>query len=188
METCRAGFRLELRAVDERTLEGIAVPWNETTKLVADPGGERFLPGSLTRTVQDRGARLKLFRDHDHSHAIGKAVKLDPRHADGLWARWVMFDTPAGNDALQEVAQGALDMFSLGFVPIRVRRGSDGVREIVEASAHEVSLCPMGAYDGAQLLATRSADGGALTEIRQWLTQNPVPAVDLTGGPLILRP
>jgi HK97 family phage prohead protease len=189
----RAGFGLELRRVDDRILEGIALPYGETSYMTADPRGERFLAGSLNRTIRDRGMRLKLFLNHDHSHAIGKALKLDPRHPDGLWARFGVFATPSGDEALSEVEQGALDMFSVGFIPVRERRANDGVREVLEAAVHEVSLCPLGAYDGARVLATRSAntdaaDGADVADIRQWLQRNPVPALDLTPPPPVWRP
>lgn len=192
-EIRRAGFPVQLRPVAERTLEGIAVPWGELTHLVDHPGGERFVRGSLTRTVQERGARLKLFRDHDHSHAIGKPTKLDARNEAGLWGRWSIFETPWGDEALAEVEQGALDMFSVGFVPLRTRRGADGANEVVEASLAEVSLCPMAAYDGAQLLATRSAETApppprARLDLDDWLVAHPAPTLDLTGGPVVLPP
>jgi HK97 family phage prohead protease len=194
MELRRAGFPMQLRNVSERVLEGIAVPWDELTHLVANPAGERFMRGSLTRTVQERGARLKLFRDHDHSHAIGRPLKLDARHPAGLWARWQVFETPWGDEALAEVEQGALDMFSVGFQPLRVRRGPDGANEVVEAALGEVSLCPMGAFDGAQLLATRSAvveptTRDSATALRGWLDSHPVPELEaLTAGPVVLPP
>lgn len=184
----RVGFGLELRRVDERILEGIAVPYGETSYLTDDPRGERFLAGSLNRTIRDRGARLKLFLNHDHTHAIGRALKLDARNPAGLWGRFGVFSTPTADEALAEVEQGALDMFSIGFVPVRERRAADGVREIVEASVHEVSLAPLGAYDGARVLATRSVDGASRNEseldgIREWLQRNPAPALTLTPPP-----
>ena len=58
-------FPLELRVadLDERIVEGIVVPYGETSFLTPEPAGERFLRGSLTRTVNERGAeRVKLFR------------------------------------------------------------------------------------------------------------------------------
>jgi phage head maturation protease len=46
---------------------------------------------------------------------------------------------------------------SVGFKPVQVRRGSRGETEIVEGSLKEVSLLPLGAYDGARVLAMREA-------------------------------
>lgn len=175
-ELDRAAFPLELRVADleERTLEGVVVPYGETTFLTSDPAGERFVAGSLTRTVTERGANVKLFRAHDHSHAIGKAVGWDPDHKRGLWGTFRMAATPAGNDALLELREGVLDAFSIGFRAVRARRGRDGAREIEEAALHEVSVAPMGAYDGARVLALRTPAAPVLP---------PMPAVNLEPVP-----
>lgn len=178
-ETTRVAFPIEWRTVstDERIVEGLAVPWGEVSYLTPDPAGERFLAGSLTKSVKDRGERLKLFRTHDHTTAIGRPVKLDARHPDGLWASWRIFQTPAGNAALEEIAEGALDSFSVGFRAVRARRDTAGVRDIVEAEVHEVSLAPIGAYYGARVLAVRDTRPDT---VAAWLAANPMPAVCLT--------
>jgi uncharacterized protein len=186
-EMTRAAFPLEWRSVstDERTVEGIGVPWGETSYLAADPAGERFLPGSLTKSVRERGQRLKLFTAHDHSHAIGRVVRIDARHPDGLLASWQLFRTPAGDAALAEIAEGALDSFSIGFRPVKTRRADDGAREIVEADLHEVSVAPIGAYDGARVLSVRTPAGGTVDELRAWLESHPEPVVSLVPpGPV----
>ena len=128
-ETTSVIYPIEWRAVstDERIVSGIAVPWNETSYLTPDPKGERFLPGSLTRTIKARGDRLKLFRggrEHQHESAIARPIELDARHPDGLWASWRIGRTPAGDAALAEVAEGLLDAFSVGFRAIRTSRGA----------------------------------------------------------------
>ena len=149
---------LELRVPDtsERIVEGIVVPWGETTYLTENPAGERFRPGSLTRTVKERGERIKLYRTHDHTRAIGKPVAWKTNHDGGCWAQFRIAAGTQGDDVLLEVREGMLDAFSVGFLPIRETRGADGAREIVEAALHEVSICPMGAYDGARVLAMRT--------------------------------
>lgn len=180
-ETTRVAFPIEWRTVstDERVVEGIGVPWGEVSYLTGDPAGERFMSGSLTKSVKDKGARLKLFRAHDHGTAIGRVVKLDARHPDGLLASWRIFKTPAGEAALEEIAEGALDAFSVGFRPTRTRRAADGVREVVEAELHEVSIAPLGAYDGARVLSVRTP-AGAPDAVRDWIEAHPLPVVCLT--------
>ena len=170
---------LELRAPDtsERIVEGIAVPWGETSFLTPDPRGERFRPGSLTRTVKERGHLVKLYRTHDHKTAVGKAVQWKPNHEDGCWVQFRIAATPAGDAVLNEVREGMLDTFSVGFLPVRETRGADGAREVIEAALHEVSLCPMGAYDGARVLAMRTPQPAAYVV-------SPPPVVDLT--PVVL--
>jgi len=188
-ELLTAAFPLELRTIslDERTVEGIAVPWGEVSYLTPDPAGERFLPGAFTKSLRERTSALKLFVAHDHSHAVGRATKLDPRHPDGLWASWGFFRTPAGEAAMQEAAEGALDMFSVGFRPVKHARAADGVRDVQEAELHEVSIAPIGAYQGARVLAMRTPGepGQTADQLRSWLDQHPMPAVVLTPpGPL----
>jgi uncharacterized protein len=162
-------FGVELRAGDDggdgRTLTGLAIPYGEVTLYSGHPaaaGGERFARGSLKRTIAHRKGRLpKLFRNHAHDVAIG--VAIDMRDADeGVFASWRIADTPAGNAALQEFREGVLDSLSVGFRAIRETM-VDGVREIREAHLLEVSLVPMPAYAGAQVLSVRSLDPALVT-------------------------
>jgi uncharacterized protein len=164
---------------DERIVGGIAVPWNETSMLTPSASGERFLPGSLTRSVKARGERLKLFRGN-HGHdliPVGRATKMDARHPDGLWTEWRIANTPAGDQTLEEVREGLLDSFSIGFRTVRAQRGTDGAREIVEAELGEVTLLPTGAYDGARVLEVRAPSLGP-ADLTAWLDAHPVPQVN----------
>ena len=169
---------LELRVADtsERIVEGIVVPWNETSFLTPDPRGERFRSGSLTRTIKDTGARVKLYRNHDHGTAVGRAVQWKSTDA-GMWAQFRIATTPAGEAVMEEIREGMLDAFSVGFRPVRETRAADGAREVIEAKLHEVSITPMGAYDGARVLAVRDT-----TDKRK--TLDPMPNVNLS--PLVL--
>jgi uncharacterized protein len=179
-DVVKAVFPLDVRAADleQRTIEGIVVPYNETSYLTPDPAGERFLPGSLSRTVKDRGSRIKLFRNHDHREAFGTRSEWDPNDSKGLWARFHVPPGAARDEFLNDVAQGLLDAFSVGFRPIRTRRAQDGAREIQEAALHEVSVAPLAAYDGARVLAVRTPAAVDLA---------PMPAVDLTPIPPLPR-
>lgn len=154
-------LQLELRvagAPDQRILEGIVAPYGETTFLTDDPAGERFARGAFDRTVEQRGDRVKLYRAHDHTRAVGVPVEFDPANKRGLWASFRVAATAAGDDVLAEVREGVLDSLSIGFRALRAQRGRDGAREVLEAALWEVSLAPMGAYDGARVLALRTPD------------------------------
>jgi HK97 family phage prohead protease len=190
-----AAFVIEWRApvsTDERIVGGIAVPWNEVSRLTGDSVGERFLPGSLTRTVKARGTRLKLYRgNHGHDMVpVGVPVSIDPRHADGLWTTWRIARTPVGDQTLEEVREGLLDSFSIGFrdltPPGKRRSAVDGVREIHEAELGEVTLLPSGAYDGARVLEVR-APVLVAADLTAWLAAHPVPQVDRTPLPDLHR-
>jgi len=175
---CATFGALELRVADpsERIVEGLVVPWNETSFLTPDPKGERFMAGSLTRSIGERGDRIKLFHAHDHGRAVGRALAWKPDHELGCWAQFRIAATPPGDDVLAEVGEGMLDAFSVGFRPVRTRRGGDGAREIVEAALHEVSIAPIGAYDGARVLAVR-------TPVTVAPTLPPMPEVNLDPLP-----
>jgi HK97 family phage prohead protease len=62
-----------------------------------------------------------------------------------------------GDETLEEIRDGYLPGMSVGFRNVQVRRGEDGVREVVEAALIEVSLVTIPAYDGARVLAVRDA-------------------------------
>jgi HK97 family phage prohead protease len=65
-------------------------------------------------------------------------------------------ESALGDETLNDVREGYLPAMSVGFRPVQTRRGTGGVTEVVEAQLVEVSLLPIGAYDGARVLALRS--------------------------------
>jgi len=181
-----ATFPIEWRELnaDQRIVGGLAIPYGETSYVAGTPGGERFIAGSFNRSVGARGTRLKLFRSHDHTTAIGRPVKIDARHPDGLYTEWQIAKTPAGDAALNEIVEGMLDSFSIGFRAIKSRRADDGAREVQEAEIHEVSILPLGAYEGAKVLSVRSpAPVLRAADLTAWLAAHPVPEVDRTPLP-----
>lgn len=142
---------------DGMTVSGIAVPYDEVTEFTPH-GRERFLTGSMTKTVKDwLGAKrpLKVYRTHDHNRAIGHVAMIEDTPL-GVAVQVRLADTPSGREAADEVGKDLLDSFSVGFQALR-DRVRDGVREIVEARLLEVSLVPMPAYDGALVVDVRSA-------------------------------
>ena len=188
-ETTAIAFPIEWRELnaDQRIVGGLAIPWGETSFLAGDPAGERFIAGSLTRSIGTKGeSRLKLFRSHDHKVAIGRPIRLDARHSDGLWTEWQIARTPAGDAALNEITEGMLDSFSIGFRALKSRRGEDGAREIVEAEVHEVSILPLAAYQGARVLEVRAPALGP-ADILAWLEAHPVPDVNRSPIPDLYR-
>ena len=56
-----------------------------------------------------------------------------------------------------KLRQGYFGGMSVGFQPLVVTRGADGVREIREAKLVEVSVVGMPAYEGAGIVAVREA-------------------------------
>jgi len=174
-----ATFDLELRetaGMEQRIVTAMLVPYGETSMSTEHRGGERFIRGAFRKSVADR-ARAKrpllLFRAHDHGKPVGKALSLKDTEAGPL-GEFRIAETSAGNETLAELKEGLLPQVSIGFRTIRDRMAG-GVREVVEAALAEVSLAPMGAYDGAEVLSLREPAGELDLA---WVSLPPAPTVD----------
>lgn len=140
-----------------RTIFGRVVPFGEVAE-VSDGGRpylERFEYGAFSRSISERGAKVKLFTGHDIRRLpVGRAVELSEQR-DGLHAAFELADTADGRDALELVKTGVVDSFSVGFRGIRERMDGDVVVR-TEAALMEVSLVGLPAYAGAAIAGVRS--------------------------------
>lgn len=165
-ERREACFPLELRNAesltsDQRLMSLLLVPYGEVSMLTKYPKGERFLRGAFRKACAEfRGRRrdLYLFRSHQHDRAIGRAVSLADT-PEGPLAQFKIAATAAGDDVVTEYREGLLSSVSIGFRALLdgINR-TDGVREVREAALDEVSLLPMGAYEGARVLEYREPE------------------------------
>lgn len=147
-------FRVREVDADRREVVGLAVPWNEEARIWDWDGDymESFAPGSITA----REGEPKAF--WLHGGIVGAASSY--RDIDAGWEVALRISaTSLGNDVLALVRDGAVDRFSVGFVPIEHTEtvDEDGVRHVVRTrvEVREVSLTPWPAYDGAKVSAVR---------------------------------
>lgn len=139
---------LRLDNIEERTITGIAVPYGQDANI----GGmyvERFAPGAID-SVED----VKLF--YGHETPIG--VVTAGRDADGgfeITAK--VSETSLGNDVLTLMRDGALNKFSVGFVPIEQERDGNIVTR-TKVALKEVSVVPFPAYAGASITEVREEE------------------------------
>ena len=149
----------ELRAdAAGRTIVGVVVPFNERAEISDFSGSytELFIRGSFTRSIAERGHKIKLLATHDHRRfPIGKATSLVERD-NGLHGAFAIPATAEGDDILTLVRDGVLDSFSVGFTPVRDRREGD-VLVRTECAIREVSLVGMPAYEGASVAGIRAS-------------------------------
>ena len=137
----------EIRATDTelRTVEGLAVPYNDTI----DIGGgwsERFEKGAIDLT-----ANVKLFRDHED--IIGVVTEMTESD-EGLMIKAKISETVLGNETLNLVKDGAIRSFSVGFIPVTdVKKDKTIIR--TKVNLKEVSLVAFPAYDKAEVLSVR---------------------------------
>lgn len=147
----------ELRASPEqRLIEGLAVPFNETTDI--GPYKERFIPGAFARTIRERAGKVKLTAQHDNlSLPVGRATSLKETRA-GLLATFRVSSTPRGDELLELVRDGTVSDLSITFAPVESRIARDGVVERTEVKLLAVGAVSHGAYESARVLAVRSKE------------------------------
>lgn len=175
---------MEIRSVDteQRVLVGVVTPYDEVSYMVPDPGGERIMRGAFAKSIRQRADKIPLHDNHGTDRRLGLSRTFDDGD-DGLVGMFGVFDGDRGDAFLTEARQGYFGGMSVGFQPLVVTRGADGVREIREAKLIEVSVVGMPAYEGAGLISVRNA-----TDLADLLAPfaNP-PAVDLTPIPQLWK-
>lgn len=150
---------LELRGADGRTVVGIAMPFDQPAE-IAEAGHrytETFRRGAFSRSISERGDRVKFMALHDHRRfPLGRATVLREDPA-GLYIEARVSATRDGDEALELIRDGALDGLSVGFRAIRDQwnRTRTSV-ERLEVALHEVSAVPFAAYSGARIAAVRT--------------------------------
>ena len=157
-------FDWEIRAGgDGRTVYGLAVPFDTPTR-VADWEGtydETWRRGAFAETIRERGDRVKFLANHRKEvFPIGRATMLR-EDAAGLVGEFRVSKTQAGNDALELIRDGAVDSFSIGFVPVRSEETKDPDGALVaierlEAKLIEVSAVAFPAFEGATIDGIRT--------------------------------
>lgn len=138
-------------ALESRTIEGQAVPYNDPGTPATSLGGRGmvFLHGSLDRSLTARSDKVRLLVQHDHNHPIGRLT--DWRNTDeGLATSWKIANTPAGDLALAEASQGVRDGLSVGVEILDYEERNDYIN-VIEAKLLEVSLVTLPAYDRARV-------------------------------------
>lgn len=153
-----------------RTVVGYAVPFGIPAN-VSDDGrtsySEQFERGAFTRTIAERGDRVKFLALHDRDSRLplGRATVLR-EESRGLYAELQVSRTAAGDEALELIRDGSLDGLSVGFVPVnqrteRSRGGLSVTRTAVRLN--EISAVPVATWDEARILAVRAQSGPQLT-------------------------
>ena len=150
---------LELRVPDasERIVEGIVVPWGETSFLTPDPKGERFLPGSLIADdrregrpgqavphPQPRPGRRPGGRVETGSRRSGVGRSSGSAPAPTATTCWPRSATACSTRSRSGSTRSAPDAAPTG--PARSSR----------PACTRCRIAPIGAYDGARVLAMRT--------------------------------
>lgn len=138
-----------------RSFEGYAAAFNNV-----DQGADIIHPGAFTKTLAERGNKVKLLWQHDRTEPIGKPLELreDPT---GLYIKAMISDTARGRDALALLRDGAIDGLSIGYEPIPggtdfSRDGDKTIRNLREIKLYEASLVTFPMNEAAGVTALKS--------------------------------
>jgi HK97 family phage prohead protease len=155
-----------------RQITGLAVPWNVKAQL---SGGESviFLEGSLP----EDGPMPKLLEYHDDTRVIGRVTERVST-SEGMMFVAKLSATRAADDALALLADGALDSVSVGAIPTKFKRLSDGTLEVSQARFVELSVVTQPAYADAQIysVAASSPDESEPDETESPTETTPTPS------------
>lgn len=156
MELETRDIELRLEDAEERTIRGLAVPYDQDANI----GGaylERFVPGAID-SVED----VKLF--YGHETPIG--VVTSGRDTDeGFEITAKVSETSLGNDVLTLMRDGALNKFSVGFVPVEQTRDGQTITR-TKVSLKEVSVVPFPAFAGANITEVREEAAEPIEDIQ----------------------
>ena len=150
-------LELRLDNLEERTIVGFAVPYGQDANI----GGvynERFAPGAID-SIED----VKLF--YGHETPIG--VVTQGRETDGGYEITAkVSETSLGNDVLTLMRDGALNKFSVGFVPVSQEQDGSTITR-TKVSLKEVSVVPFPAYAGASITEVREESPSELNIVKE---------------------
>ena len=132
-----------------------------------------FLEGSLP----EDGPMPKLLEYHDDTRVIGRVTERVST-SEGMMFVAKLSATRAADDALALLADGALDSVSVGAIPTKFKRLSDGTLEVSQARFVELSVVTQPAYADAQIysVAASSPDESEPDETETPTETTPTPS------------
>lgn len=155
---------------DDGTFEGLASPFNNI-----DDGGDRVLPGAFSKSLSRTGAAgVKMLRNHDQSHIIGKYSEIRETN-DGLYVKGQVFNEIAmGAETLFLMRQGVLDSLSIGYRTIQASYAVDKARELIEVALYEISIVafPMNAE---AIISNVKSDAWSKKDVERHLREGGMP-------------
>jgi HK97 family phage prohead protease len=147
-----AGSPFEIKQLnDSGHIEGLLAGFGNV-----DHGGDKLLPGSLTKSLSARTTPLPMLLYHDPKRPIGAWREWNDT-TDGLYAKGAL--TLASRDAQEAYAltkDGALTGLSIGWKGGKGGFDNAGTRVITEAEIFEGSLVPCPMNDRTRVASVKS--------------------------------
>lgn len=146
---------------DSGQIEGLLAGFGDV-----DHGGDKLLPGCLSKSLAARTVPLPMLMVHDLRRPIGAWKEWQDR-PEGLYVKGSL--TLATRDAQEAYAlakDGALTGLSIGWMPLAEQIDAKGVRVVAEAELFEGSLVPVPMHDRARVTGIKSiGSAGDIAEL-----------------------
>jgi len=133
---------------------GMTVAGYVSTYGNVDHGGDVVMRGAFDAYLEAKGPVRFLFA-HDTHQVLGKPIELKSDD-QGLFARFQISQTALGRDVHTLLKDGALDSFSIGYVPTDVEFKDDGARLLKGVDLLECSVVAMPMNTRATVTAVKS--------------------------------
>lgn len=147
---------MEIRAVDadKGIFEGYASVFD-----VVDSYGSQIMRGAFTKTLQERGDKVKVLWNHDDDAPIGKPLEMR-EDSHGLFVRAQLTrGVQRAEEALLLMKDGVINTLSIGFsIPRGKESLVDGVRQINEVKLYEFSPVVFESNGEAAITGVRSQE------------------------------
>ena len=148
-----AGSPFEIKELnDSGRIEGLLAGFGDV-----DHGGDKLLPGCLTKSLATRTTPLPMLLFHDMKRPIG-AWKEWQERSEGLYVKGSLtLSTRDGQEAHALARDGALTGLSIGWKPVRGDVDQKtGTRHVSEAVLFEGSLVAIPMHDRTRVTAIKS--------------------------------
>lgn len=122
-----------------------------------DSDGDIMDKGSFTKTLSENKQRVKFLWQHRMDMPLGKVLDVKEDEI-GVPFEAKISNTQLGEDAKTLIKDGVLNEFSVGFMPIKMEKGSDGYNHIKEVKLYEFSLVTLAANDQATMTDYKSIE------------------------------
>lgn len=133
---------------DSGEIEGIAVRFN-----VVDGYRSEFAPDAF-RSLEGRS--LPMLWAHDPAQVIGSWTSFEVR-SDGLTAKGKLnLEVAKAKEVRAMLKAGDISGLSIGFRTVKDERRSNGIRRIVQATLHEISIVAFPSVPGSGITAVRT--------------------------------
>ncbi len=146
-------FRVKEFDAEAGTLEGYGSKFN-----VIDQVGDVVLPGAFKNSLMGGPQNIKFLWQHNPAEPIGIFTEMK-EYADGLYFKAQLANTQRGNEARELMKMGAIDGFSIGYIPLIEERSEQkgrNVNLVKEVKLMEVSLVTFPCNTQARLESIKS--------------------------------